>query len=250
MIIAYQGDSLSAPPNYLPAFEKACALDPNIVLWADVRPTMDGTLVVFEPKDVSSETNGSGWMQFTKDVDLEKLDAGFRFTKDQGQTFPFRGQGLKVLTLKELLAHFPERFFILNFQDYKAGLDERILAVIDEAKAGDRVLISSPEDGILRDLRARRPTWVFGTSQAQATVLLMLSELGLEAAAPIQGDVFVGPSAQGASLFHLSDRIINEIHRRKMKIVLGPAVDGDQARQWRDEGLEGIVTRHPSSLFK
>ncbi|MES2965096.1 MAG: glycerophosphodiester phosphodiesterase family protein [Bdellovibrionota bacterium] len=250
LVIAYQGSSLEAPPNTMIAFEKAAALGPDIALWVDVRPTFDGTLVVFEPKDLSGETDGQGWVQLAKKADLDKLDAGYRFTNDDGTSFPFRGQGLKIPTLSEVLTRFPDRFLVLNFQDYRAGVDTLVVNAIENAKASERVLISSPEDGILKDLRKLRPKWAFGTSQAQATVLLMLSELRLEAAASINGDVFVGPTAHGASLFRLSDPIAKELHRRKMKIVLGPAVDDDQALKWKAEGIEGIVTRDPSSLLR
>ena len=250
LVIAYQGSSMEAPPNTMPAFEKAAALGPQVALWVDVRPTRDGTLVAYEPKDLSAETDGHGWVQFATKADLDKLDAGFRFTNDDGKSYPYRGQGLKVPSLDEVLARFPDRFFVLSFQDYKEGGDDLIVNAIEKANAGDRVLIASPEDGVLKDLRKKRPKWVFGTSQAQATVMLMLSELGLEAAAGLGGDVFVGPTAQGASLFKLSEKIARELRRRKMKIVLGPAVDADQALKWKDDGIEGIVTRDPSSLLR
>lgn len=249
MVIAYQGNSMEAPPNTIVAFEKATALGPDVVLWVDVRPTRDATLVAFEPKDLSGATEGHGWMQFATKAELDKLDAGFRFSHDDGESFPYRGKGLKIPTLAEVLERFPDRYFVLNFQDYREGIDEVIISTIEKANAGMRVLIASPEDGVLKDLRKKRPQWAFGTSQAQATVLLMLSELRLEAAAPINGDVFVGPTAQGASLFHLSEAIETELRRRKLRIVLGPAIDDDQARLWKEEGIEGIVTRNPSSLL-
>jgi hypothetical protein len=50
-------------------------------------------------------------------------------------------------------------------------------------------------------------------------------------------------------MFKLSDSIAEELRRRKLKIVLGPAIDDDQAQEWKTEGIEGIVTRDPSSLL-
>lgn len=249
LVIAYQGLSLEAPPNTIPAFEKAAALGPDVVLWVDVRPTRDGTLVAFEPKHLGAVTESDGWIQIVTKAELDALDAGHRFTSDGGKTFPYRGKGVKVPTLAEVLARFPDRFLILNFQDYRDGQDEVIIKAIDDARAGERVLVASPEEGVLKDLRKKRPKWAFGTSQAQATVLSMLAELRLEPAAPISGDVFVGPTAKGASLFTLSEVIRDELRRRKMKIILGPAADDAQARRWKDEGIEGIVTRNPSSLL-
>ncbi|HVK62643.1 MAG TPA: glycerophosphodiester phosphodiesterase family protein [Bdellovibrionales bacterium] len=221
-LIAYQGASLEFPGNTMPAFEKAASLSPDMMLWVDARPTVDGVLVAFESRDLAAMTEGNGWVQYTTAADLEKLDAGYRFTMDHGQSFPFRGKGLRVLRLQEVLKAFPTHSFVINFRDYKQGMDVAIEKLIEEVGAGDRVLITSTEDGILRDLREQRPQWAFGTSQAQGTRLLMFSSIGLEATIPLQGDVFMAVSSDQPRHIQINDRILNEVRRRKLKVIAGP----------------------------
>ena len=40
-------------------------------------------------------------------AELRRLDAGYRFTRDGGQTHPYRGRGLRIPTLGEALESFP-----------------------------------------------------------------------------------------------------------------------------------------------
>jgi hypothetical protein len=170
-----------------------------------------------------------------------KSDAGYDFTTDGGKTFPFRGKGFRIATLSDVLRAFPDRMFVINLQDYKKGGAGQIIKTIKDAHAGERALISSPEDGILRDLREAEPTWVFGTSRAQVTRLIMLSQLFLTASAPMRGDVFV--LDPGISLDRLNDRAWAEVQRRKMKSVI--AIDGapkDLADLWRSRADAVVET--------
>ena len=52
-------------------------------------------------------TDGKGLVRAQSLVDLRALDAGANFSTDGGATFPFRGQGLRVPTLGEVLWAFP-----------------------------------------------------------------------------------------------------------------------------------------------
>jgi glycerophosphoryl diester phosphodiesterase len=244
--IAYQGASLEFPPNTIPAFEKAASTDPNLILWADVRPTHDGTLIVFEGRDLSQSTDKKGWVQYTPDADVEAADAGYKFSTDHGATFPFRGKGLHIPTLKALLKAIPDHDFVLNFRDYKEGMDRTIIALIDELGAGDRVLITSSEDGILRDLRNEKPAWVFGTSQAQATRLLMFASLGLESAIPLRGDVFVALSTDGPRQIHISESILEDLQRRGLRTIDGPFDDfASIANDPVLNRIDGVLLRKP-----
>jgi glycerophosphoryl diester phosphodiesterase len=247
-LIADAGGAAERPANTFIAFDFAASLDPNLILWADVRPTRDGVLVLMREQELASTTNGKGWVGYTDYKDLENLDAAYNW-KDSSGAFAYRGQGAKIPTLKELLARYPERRFILNFRDYKPGLDTKIADAIDEAKAGNRVLIQSEQNGLLKDLREKKPEWLFGTSYAQITQLMLLLPLGLEAYAPIKGDVFVSEIARSGRTL-VSDDVIQEMHRRHIKVIVGPVNNTDEALKLRDQGVDGLITDAPTQLLK
>ena len=60
----------------------------------DVQLTKDNQLAVFHDYDLSMRTNGTGAFSDWNMADLKKLDIGYGYTADNGQTYPFRGQGV------------------------------------------------------------------------------------------------------------------------------------------------------------
>jgi glycerophosphoryl diester phosphodiesterase len=247
-LIAYGGGSDERPENTIAAFDHAASLSPDLIFWVDVRPTRDGVLVAFRDESLSSTTNGTGWISFTDWTEVEKLDAGYTWVDPETKAPTFRDQGLHIPTLKDLLARYPERRFVINLRDYKPGLDDKIIQVIDEAKAGDRVLIQSEQNGFLKDLREKRAMWLYGTSYAQVTQLQLLLPLGLEAMAPIKGDVYVSEFARrGRDL--VSPEAIAEMHRRHKPVFAGP-IAPEQAVALFARGVDGLISAKPSALVK
>lgn len=242
-LIAYEGGNKERPENTLLAFDHAASLDPHMILWADIRQTRDGVLVAFREQDLSTTTDGKGWIGFTDYKDLSHFNAAAKY-KDENGANPYLLTGAHIPTLKELLERYPNRF-VLNFRDYQTGMDDRIIETIDQAKAGDRILIQSEQDGILKTLREKKPTWLFGTSQARVTQLKILASIGLEAMAPLKGDVYVTEVEINHNQV-LTDAMIGELKRRKMPIFVGPVASVEQAKELLARGANGIITSQPS----
>src|SRR5262245_53518696 len=104
--ISHRGGALLAPENTLFAFRMALERYRTDVLELDVHLTRDGELVVFHDATLERCTNGSGPLSALSFAELRRLDAGYGFTRD-GRTFPFRGQGIQIPSLREVLRTFP-----------------------------------------------------------------------------------------------------------------------------------------------
>jgi hypothetical protein len=214
-IVAYH---VAPPPNqrpYSPAhLELLKALPPEVVIWVDIRERMDGTLIASD-----NATN----------------------TSHQTDDAPTLDQALEALGSHRL---------ILNFHDNRPTSLQKISAAVEKAHAADRILVQSPEDGILKDLREAKPLWLFGTSLAQVTRLIMMSSIGLTGLSPLRGDVLVVESqAKEHLLERLSDSVISEIQRRKMKIYAGPASAEESQSLWK-RGVDGVLTSQPEALLQ
>ena len=91
LVFAHRGGGGLIPENTLAAFEYSAKMGVD-VLELDVHATADGALVVHHDRSVDRTTDGRGLVsELTLDA-LKKLDAGYVFSTDGGQTFPFRGQ--------------------------------------------------------------------------------------------------------------------------------------------------------------
>jgi glycerophosphoryl diester phosphodiesterase len=104
-VIAHRGNCAHAPENTFPSFDQAVALGAD-ALEFDVRLTRDGHVVVIHDAMVDRTTNGSGPVSEHTLDELTALDAGARFGGAAQGGAPFRGQGLVVPTLDELLRRY------------------------------------------------------------------------------------------------------------------------------------------------
>src|SRR5687767_9287804 len=121
------------------------AIDNGLALGADgleidVQLSADGIPVVIHDRTLERTTDRTGPVAGLTAAELERVDAGFHFTRDG--TFPFRGQGVGVPTLDAVLAKHQTRIII----EMKGGEPELARAVgrsIRRADAIDRVCVGS-----------------------------------------------------------------------------------------------------------
>jgi len=105
LVIAHRGTSAHFPENTTASFDHALALGVDAIEF-DLRISRDGHVVVIHDPTVDRTTDGTGAVADLTLAELKHLDAGAKFTRN-GRTFPWRGQGLKILTFDELLARYP-----------------------------------------------------------------------------------------------------------------------------------------------
>src|SRR5829696_2712479 len=104
--LAHRGASSLAPENTIEAFRLALEAGAG-GLELDVHMTSDGHIVVIHDATVDRTTNGTGAVSEMTLHELRRLDAGHNFSPDGGPTRPYRGRGVRVPTLGEVLREFP-----------------------------------------------------------------------------------------------------------------------------------------------
>ncbi len=155
--ISHRGGSLLAPENTMAAFEQAVRLYRTDMLEIDVHLTRDGELVVAHDDEVDRCTNGSGDVSGFSLAELCKLDAGYRFTRDGGQTFPFRGKGVQIPTLREVLEAFPTLRFNIELKRPQPGIEQAFAEELRRAGAVQRVCVGSSDDDVGERLHGLLP---------------------------------------------------------------------------------------------
>jgi glycerophosphoryl diester phosphodiesterase len=155
--ISHRGGALLAPENTLHAFRMAVERYRTQMLELDVHLTRDGEVVVAHDDTLDRCTNGSGPLSAVSLAELQRLDAGARFTPDGGNSFPFRGQGVRIPTLREVLRAFPGLRINLEMKTQQPGTEEVLHQVLREEKALERVCMGSEHDTVAERLVARMP---------------------------------------------------------------------------------------------
>src|SRR3990167_4313755 len=88
LVIAHRGNSMHAPEDTLESLRQGMALGAD-GLEFDVRLSADGVPVVIHDPTLDRTTDGSGPVAACTLAELRALDAGYRFTRDGGRTYPY-----------------------------------------------------------------------------------------------------------------------------------------------------------------
>ncbi|MGE3617961.1 MAG: glycerophosphodiester phosphodiesterase family protein, partial [Gemmatimonadales bacterium] len=138
-IIAHRGASGTAPENTIAAFDRARDLGVD-GFELDIRLSADGLAVVHHDATLDRTTDGSGPLAHRSLAELERVDAGARFTTD-GREFPFRARGVGIPTLRQVLDRYPDTPLLIELK-----VPEAAPVVRDEllrAGAANRAVVAS-----------------------------------------------------------------------------------------------------------
>lgn len=139
---AHRGGAGQWPENTLVAFKSCAERWPDALLETDARLTADGQVLLLHDETVDRTTDGTGSIGAISFEAVRKLDAAYRFTPDGGMTYPYRGRGIQIPTLAEVLRALPDSRFLVDLKDHP-GIADAVVQAIRECSAEDRVILAS-----------------------------------------------------------------------------------------------------------
>ena len=244
--IAHRGGALLAPENTLVAFRQAVERYRTDMLELDVHLSRDGELVVAHDATLERCTDGEGALAARTLAELQRLDAGFHFSPD-GRGFPFRGQGVRLPTLREVLRAFPGLRLNVEAKPDVPGIEEAVARLLREERAVERVCVGSELDAVAQRLvRALPDACHFYPREALTAVVMALKGGEAPPEAP-QYQVLDMPLYFGG--VRLIDGPFLEATRALGKWVNVWTVDApEEQRQLVAEGVGGVMTDRPDRL--
>ncbi|MEA2625619.1 MAG: glycerophosphoryl diester phosphodiesterase, partial [Candidatus Binatota bacterium] len=138
-IFGHRGAAGVAPENTLASFQRALD-DGAEILELDVHATRDGEVVVIHDPTVDRTTDGHGAVRDLTLADLGRLDAGHAFLRDGG--FPFRGSGIRVPTLAEVIDEFPTVPLNVEIKQREPEIEAVVAALVARRGAMKRVMLA------------------------------------------------------------------------------------------------------------
>jgi glycerophosphoryl diester phosphodiesterase len=247
LVMAHRGGQGLWPPNTLYAFQKASKMGVDI-LEMDIHSTADDVLVVRHDETVDRTTDGNGAIRDYSLAELKKLDAGYRWSSDGGVTYPFRGQGIKIPTLLEVLEAFPD--IRLNI-DIKPKYPDIVPLFIDLLKRYNRtqdVLVASFHDHQLRNFRELCPQIATAAGVEETRLLFGLNLLGLGATYQPLANAFQVPEYSGW-LHVITPRFVRAAHAHNMEVHVWTVNDPVDMLQLLNWGVDGLITDYPSRML-
>jgi glycerophosphoryl diester phosphodiesterase len=135
---AHRGDSVHAPENTLKAFGKAVQAGAYGVEF-DVQLSSDAQPVVIHDETLERTTNGTGRVVDHTWAQLAQLDASAGRPGFAGEPIPRLAEVLALLAPSGLWANIELKNSVVAYP----GLEEIVLAAVQEAGMADRVVLSS-----------------------------------------------------------------------------------------------------------
>jgi glycerophosphoryl diester phosphodiesterase len=155
LVIAHAGSELY-PSDTLYALEQYADMDVDI-LEMDVHMTKDRHIILIHDDTVDRTTDGTGDVSEMMLAELQSLDAGYYWTKDEGKTYPFRGQGIMIPTLEEVLQTFPDYPMIIEIKQNNPSIEQNLCNLLQEHKMGEKVMVPSFSDSTMERFRQACP---------------------------------------------------------------------------------------------
>jgi glycerophosphoryl diester phosphodiesterase len=248
LVMAHRGGAGLWPENTAHAFAGAVALGVD-VLEMDLHGTADGALVVIHDATADRTTNGAGRVNSLTLADLKRLDAGYRWTNDGGRTYPFRGKGITIPTLREVLDEFPHARLNIDIKQAQPSLVKPFCRMLGESGATDRVTVASFSSQTLAEFRSECPT--VGTSAGTDEVLALASDLqaGREIArGKIRFRAVQVPETLGGRGW-LTTELVAAAHRGGVEVHVWTVNDEAGMRRMLALGVDGIMTDYPDKLI-
>jgi len=242
-VFGHRGASGVAPENTLPSFALATALGADY-LELDVHATSDGEIVVLHDPLLDRTTNGEGPVRTWRWRDVAALDAGWHFTHD-GRSFPYRGQGVRVPRLAEVLAAHPAQRFNIEIKQGDPPIVAATLDVLRRAGALERTLLAAEHDDVMSAIRAAVGGAV-ATGMSVGDVVAFVDRLlrdDWSGYAPPGAALQVPPAHEGIDIVTAAS--VAAAHRAGLEVHVWTINEAAEIDRLLDLGVDGVMSDLP-----
>ncbi|MBX9929240.1 MAG: hypothetical protein K2X99_10035 [Gemmatimonadaceae bacterium] len=242
LVIAHRGDRAHVPENTVAAITAAVALGVDAVEF-DVRLSADGEVFVLHDPTLERTTDGVGPAEARHMRELRTVDAGYRWTPDGGRTFPFRGRGIRIPTLDEVLDALPAELPVIVELKTEA-VASAALAILSRRGVAPRALMGSFRSSALADFA---PPFARGATPPQAADALVRL-CTARAPAPAYDAICIPP---WHGLIPVPVKALARAHRRiGVATHVWTVNDPARAIAYWAAGATGIVTDDPATILE
>lgn len=240
---AHRGGAEDAPENTLPAFAAAVDLGYRW-LETDVHATADGVVVAFHDDSLDRVTDRSGRIRDLTWNEVCCADAGYTFTADMGVTFPFRGRGITIPALEDILTAWPD--VSVNIDAKADATVAPLVGLLRRLGAMHRVCLASFSDRRLARIR-NLCNGAIATSMGQAAVAIAYAS-SRAGRMPRLGARCVQVPARWNGLRIVDRRFVEAAHAAELPVHVWTVNDAAAMHALIDLGVDGIMTDRPRVL--
>lgn len=251
-VIGHRGAAGEAPENTLASFQRAFEQGAQCVE-LDVHGTKDGEIVIIHDATLKRTTNGRDRVSRCSLKELKRLDAGYRFTKDGGRSYPYRGKKIEIPTLGELFGALPQVRAIIEIKQLRPPIVNKVIESVRQAHKEEQVLLATESDEIMQqirvELRSSGLSIVTGFSYGEVADFMSWLARGRKAPYSPPGQAFQIP-CEYAGMTLVSEQTLRASHELGVEMFVWTVNEPEEMRRLLALGADGIITDFPAPACK
>lgn len=248
LVVAHRGGKGLWPESSLFAYERASALGVDMIEM-DVHLSRDGQLVVIHDATVDRTTDGRGAVADLTFEQLQRLDAGYHWTADGGLSFPYRGEGVRIPLLSEVIARLPEQPKVIEMKGAESGIEEQLCSLLERTDQTERVIVGSFHERTLRRFRTLCPSVATSADPLSVRILVGLNWLGLGTLLSPSYQTLQIPEQHGM-LTVANASLLQRAHERGLHVQLWTINEQPTMRRLLELGADGLITDYPDRALQ
>ena len=239
-VFAHRGGCDLGPENTIAAFDIGMSTAAD-GLELDVHLSADGVVVVHHDKTLERTTNGAGPIAARTAHELAQLDAGYWFKR--GEEYPFRGLGIGVPTLRDVLARYPAIPTIIEIKVYTAAMGAAVADEIRRADAMDYVCVAGFGLASAHAARAALPRVAASAAHTEVRLAVYRSILRFPVRRAAYQTYQVPECAEAIRI--VSPRFIRHAHAAGFKVQVWTVDEEPDMRRLLAWGVDGLISNRP-----
>jgi glycerophosphoryl diester phosphodiesterase len=254
-VLAHQGGEWLFPSNTMVAMEGAMALNVD-VLEMDIHATSDGVLVLIHDDTVDRTTDGTGRVKEMTFAELRELDAGYYWTDDDGATYPYRGQGIVIPSLDEIMTAFPGMRMNIEIKQQEPSITAVTCDLIRQHNMSERVLLASFHQVVIEEFRAACPEVATSMVAAEIRPFWILNTLflGRLYQPPANAHAFQVPERSTLPVLGevqvITPRFVRNAQRHNITVHVWTINETADMERLLATGVDGLITDRPDLMLE
>jgi glycerophosphoryl diester phosphodiesterase len=240
LVIAHRGASADAPENTIEAIELAIEQGCD-AFECDVRITSDGVPVLMHDPTLRRTTGHQGEARHLNLDEVQAVDAGSQYVDAVGG-HPYRDQGIRVPTLREVLRSFAAMPLIIEIKDPAA--QDAVAGLLLAEGAADRCVVASFKPHALEAFR--KPPFLVGGDRREILKLYFKGRLGLPLTP--RGLMFAIPDYWKGRVELPLPGVVQAANRMGSPVHVWTVDDPTRAQTLCHRGVSGILTNRPGEI--
>lgn len=241
-VFGHRGAAGLAPENTVPSFALGLALGADFIE-LDVHASRDGIVVVIHDPTLERTTDGTGPVREHALYELQRLDAGYQFTRGGGD-FSYRGQSVRIPTLEAVLKDFPLAYCNIEIKQADPPIVAEVMDVIRRLDAHHRVLLAAEHESIMHEIRHLAGQVVTGFSAAEvADFVARVAASNFDDYRPAGRALQIPPRFGDIEL--VTAESVAAAHRCALEVHVWTINQRDDMERLLDAGVDGIMSDLP-----